>query len=138
MADERNKVIARRLFQEVLDGRKLGAIPDIVAKNYLLHNPPPGLPKGIEELRELIRMYLAGFPDLFITVDEILGESDRVVVRWTSRGTHGGPFMGIPLTEKRIQITGITLVWIEGGRIAEEWTEMDNLGMLRQMGVIPS
>ena len=92
----------------------------------MLHNPPPGLPKGIEGFRELIRMYHAGFPDLFIKIDELLGESDKVVVRWTGQATHGGPSMGI------------TLVRIEGGRIAEEWTEMDNLGMLMQMGVILS
>ena len=138
MSNERNKAIARRLFQEVLDERDLGVIPDIVAKNYVLHNLPPGLPKGIEGFREFIRMYHAGFPDLFIKIEELLGESDQVGVRWTGQATHGGPFMGIPPTEKKIQITGIALVRIEGGRIAEEWTEMDNLGMLRQVGVIPS
>ena len=92
----------------------------------MLHNPPPGLPKGIEGSRELIMMYHAGVPDLFIKIEELPGESDTVVVRWTGQATHGGPSMGI------------TLVRIEGGRIAEDWTEMDNRGMLRQMGVIPS
>jgi predicted ester cyclase len=100
MADERNKAIARRLFQEILDERKLGAIPNIVAKNYALHNLPPGLPKGIEGFRDLIRMYHAGFPDFFIKIEELPGESDRVGVRWIGQATHGGPSTGIHQTEK--------------------------------------
>jgi len=135
---ESNKFLLRRLFQEILNGRKLAVIPDLVGKNYHLHNPPPGLPEGIGGFTELVRMYHAGFPDLIITIEELIGERDMALARWTGRSTHKGPFMGIPPTGKAIAITGMTLVRIADRKVVEEWTEMDTVGMLRQMGVVPA
>jgi predicted ester cyclase len=78
------------------------------------------------------------FPDLEKTVDDLVGEGDKVVARWTTWGTHTGSFQGIPPTGRRVSLTGITIFRLEEGRIVEEWSESDTLGLLQQIGAIPS
>ncbi len=88
------------------------------------------------------RMYmtavLAAFPDLHVTPEDVIAEGDSVVARLTSRGTHQGEFQGIPPTGKQITLTGIEVFRIADGTIAERWGEFDFLGLLQQLGVIPS
>jgi len=76
-------------------------------------------------------MYLAAFPDLHFTFEDLIAEGDKVVVRWTSRGTQQGELMGIPPTGKQFSATGIEIYRLEGGKIVEHWLESDNLGMLQ-------
>jgi predicted ester cyclase len=82
-------------------------------------------------------MYLGAFPDLKVTSDFQVAEGDKVVMRWTGTGTHTGELMGIPATGKRIEMTGIGIQRIAGGRIVEEWVESDQMGMMQQLGVVP-
>ncbi len=83
-------------------------------------------------------MYLSAFPDMRVTVEDVIAEADKVVTRWTIRGTHRGELMGIAPTDEQVEIEGITIQRIEGGKIAEEWERYDNLGTMQQIGAIPS
>ena len=79
----------------------------------------------------------AAFPDWRVQIDDIVAEGNTVAVRWSGQVTHEGPFHGIPATGKRIAVSGVNLYRIEDGRIAQEWEQMDSLGMLAQLGVLP-
>jgi steroid delta-isomerase-like uncharacterized protein len=81
-------------------------------------------------------MYFAAFPDINVTVEDVIAEGDKAVTRWTIRGTHRGELMGIAPTDKPIELKGITIHRIEGGKIVEEWERYDNLGMMQQLGVV--
>ena len=78
------------------------------------------------------------FPDIDVSVDDLIAEGDRVVIRWTGTGTHSGEFMGVPATGVKISVTGIAIDRIEGGKIVEHWEQFDTLGMMQQLGAIPS
>ena len=82
-------------------------------------------------------MYRGAFPDLHFTLEDVIGEGDRVVVRWTATGTHKAEVMGVPATGKRVAVTGIEVSRFADGKLAETWVNWDALGLLRQLGAIP-
>jgi predicted ester cyclase len=88
-------------------------------------------------LKQYAAMNLGAFPDVRVSVEDQIAEGDMVVTRWTATGTHTGELMGIPPTGRRIEISGITINRFSGGRIAEDWYQSDDLGMMQQLGVIP-
>jgi steroid delta-isomerase-like uncharacterized protein len=88
--------------------------------------------------KQLLAMFRAAFPDQRVTIEDLVAEDDRVVNRSTYTGTHLGEFQGIPPTGKRFTIGGINVSRIANGRIVEDWTILDQLGMLQQLGVIPT
>jgi len=83
-------------------------------------------------------MYLTAFPDLHFTVEDFIAEGDKVVARLTVRGTQQGIFMGIPPTGKHATVTAIDINRMAGGKSVEHWLNMDTLGLLQQLGVIPA
>jgi steroid delta-isomerase-like uncharacterized protein len=82
-------------------------------------------------------MYLGAFPDAEVTIEDQLAEGDKVVTRWTGRGTHQGELMGVPPSGNRVEVPGITISRIEGGKIVEEWENYDALGMMQAIGAVP-
>lgn len=82
-------------------------------------------------------MYVNAFPDFVITVEDIVAEGDRVMTRWTARGTHQGPLMDVPPTGKKVEMTGITFNRVADGKIIEQRENADMLGLRQQLGVIP-
>ena len=82
--------------------------------------------------------YLSAFPDLYYSIDDILAEGDKTVIRCTIKATHKGTFMGIPATGKQIVVKAVEIDKIVGGKIVEAWGSSDSLGMMTQLGVIPS
>jgi steroid delta-isomerase-like uncharacterized protein len=131
-----NKEIVRRLGIEPWQG-KLGVIDELVAPNYVGHDPAAGEQQGPEGVKEFIKSYLAGFPDGTITIDEQLAEGDLVATRWTGRGTHKGELMGVPPTGKQVTVSGITISRVKNGKVVEEWSNWDTLGLLQQLGAVP-
>ena len=125
------------LNDEMYNKGNLDVTGEIYAADYLSHAPPGPDLTGHEAQRQHVSAIRAGFPDIDYAVDDRFTAGDRLVVRWTARGTHQGKFMGIPPTGKRITITGITIHRFAGGKIQESWNNWDALGMLRQLGVIP-
>lgn len=97
------------------------------------HNLQPGQGPGLAGVKRIIGLYHAVFPDLTLTCDDIVPSDDKVAVRWTAIGTHEGNQLGVPATHRRVTLTGIDIVRIADGRIAERWGEANGLEMMQQI-----
>ena len=138
MVDE-NKAIIYRLIDEVWNQRKVDILDEIVAPDAAIHSPTvPDLSRGPEGAKQYVRLFWAAFPDLQVTTDDIVAEGDKVALRWSAHGTHQGRLMGIKPTGKPMTITGQAIYQIAAGKIKEDWINADALGMLQQLGVLPS
>lgn len=138
MAIEENKAVPRRVYEEVLNQKNLDLVDELFSPEYVNHDPTsPEEMRGPESIKQFFSAYLAAFPDLRFTVEDQVAEGDKVVSRWTSGGTNRGELMGAAPTGRRVEFTGITISRISDGRIAEDWTSYDALGMMRQLGLIP-
>jgi steroid delta-isomerase-like uncharacterized protein len=127
----------RRLVDEVYNKGRVDVLGEILGPGYVGNDP--ALPEPIQGAggeRELVTAYRNAFPDLEVTVDDMIAAGDKVVTRWTARGTHRGALFGIEPTGKEVTITGIGIARVEDGRIAEAWSNWDTLGFLQQLGVI--
>jgi predicted ester cyclase len=110
---------------------------ELLATNFVFNYPFPGLAPNLEGYKQTIAMARGAFPDMRFTVEDVIAEADKVAVRWSGRSSHKGEYMGVAPTGKQVTMTGISILHIAGGKIAKEWAEMDNLGMMQQLGVIP-
>jgi predicted ester cyclase len=137
MSTEDNKAVVRRFYDEVMNQRKRAVLDEVFDLNVVDHFAPPGTPGGLEGARQTLGMFLSAFPDLHFTVEDLIAEGDKVVARATMSGTQQGAFMGIPPTGKHVTIRGIEINRFVGGKSVEHWVEMDTLGMMQQLGVIP-
>jgi steroid delta-isomerase-like uncharacterized protein len=140
MSTEQNKTLVRRYWEEVWNQGNLAVLDDLIATDFDGH-PLPGEPdfgRGPAGQKQLVGMYRTAFPDLRMTIEDMTAEGDRVAVRWTARGTQTGEMMGIPATGKHTTVTGMFLNRLAGGKIVEGWGNFDALGMLQQLGVIPT
>jgi predicted ester cyclase len=126
-----NKLIYRRFIDEVLNGGDLSAVPRYSTADFIDHRHPET--SGIEGTQKFLASLFAAFPDIRFTVEDMVAESDRVVVRVSIRGTHRGEFMGIAATGKQVQWTGINIGRFVDGKIVELWGESDQLGLMRQL-----
>jgi steroid delta-isomerase-like uncharacterized protein len=135
-----NETAIRLLIEEAWNQGNVGAVEELVEPDAIDHDParPANLPQGREGLRESVSMFRAAFPDLRLSIDEIFAHGDKVVWRWHSEGTQAGEFQGLLPTNKRGEVTGISIARFESGKVVESWSEWDNLGLLRQLGVAPS
>jgi steroid delta-isomerase-like uncharacterized protein len=134
MSTEENKDLARHSWELV---RNWDILDEVYAADLVWHEPDQDV-RGIEEARQFVSMYLSAFPDLHATVEDVIAEGDKVVTRWTIRGTHQGEIEEFgPPTGKQIEIKGITIHRIEGGKIVEEWERYDILSIMQQLGLAP-
>jgi len=133
-----NKAIIRRLYEEVWNKRKLEVISEIVSPSHALQGPNiSGSSVGPEAYKREFLLFLAGYSDLHFTIDDIIAEKDKVVACWTFSGTHRGDFMGIPATNKKVSMDGMTIHHLAGGKIMDSYGNWDALGMMQQLGVVP-
>jgi steroid delta-isomerase-like uncharacterized protein len=132
---EQNKTLARRWFEDLFSRGDLDAAEEILHANFVDHLPREE-ERGLEELRQYVTWYRAAFPDIRDTVEELVAEGDKVVVRWTSRGTHQGEFRGVAPTGRHVTFTGMRVFRIAEGKIAESWVNIDELGLLEQLGIV--
>ena len=137
MSTEDNKAVVRRFYEEVMNQKKRAVLDEVFDLNVVDHFAPPGTPGGLEGARQTLGMFLSAFPDLHFTVEDLIAEGDKVVARATLSGTQQGTFMGIPPTGKHVTIGGIDINRFVGGKSIEHWVEMDTLGLMQQLGVIP-
>jgi len=133
---EENKAALQRFYEEVLNKHNLALIDELAAPNFVDHNPSPGQTPGREGLKDSFRQMLAAFPDLRVTVDDLLAEADKVAAHITMKGTHKGEFMGIAPTGRQVEMRISDIVRIAGGKAVERWGVEDSLGMLTQLGVV--
>jgi predicted SnoaL-like aldol condensation-catalyzing enzyme len=137
MTTETSRKLAGRFYDEVLNGRRLEVIDEIATLDYLENDPLPGQGEGREGLRGRVSALVSALEPHF-TVEDVIAEGDRVVVRWRNRGTHVATFFGIPATGMPFDIAGIDIYRVAGDRLAEHWHVVDQLAMLTQLGLVPT
>jgi steroid delta-isomerase-like uncharacterized protein len=137
MGTEENKAVIRRFIDEVFNEGKLAAIPELVDSGYIMHGPGPAV-SGRQGMQEFVTTYRTALPDYHCTVEDQVAEGDKVVTRWTVRGTQRGTLDGLPPTGKPVTLAGIVIDRIANGRMAETWEQADVLGMMQQLGLIPA
>jgi steroid delta-isomerase-like uncharacterized protein len=135
MSAENSKLLADQVWEEIWHRGNLDAIDELFAPDFVRHDPGREL-HGPEQNRQFIRGLRAAFPDLHFTVLDQIAEEDKVAVRYRFQGTHLGNFQGMPPTQKRVAYSGILIYRIVNGKIAEQWTEIDLLGFLKQLGIL--
>lgn len=137
MSTEQNKSIVRRWIEEGWNRHNLNVIDEVYAPDFVQHEPEPQMVNSREALKQYVGSYLTAFSDLQLSIEDLIAEGDKVAWRFVSNGTHSGPFMGMPATGKKGVITGLVIFRLENSRIAEAWVNIDALGLLQQLGVIP-
>ena len=137
MSAEENKDLARRSWEELVSQRNLDLIEEFYPPNLVWHEPDQDI-RGYEQARQFVSTFLEAFPDINITVEDVIAEGDQAVTRYTIRGTHRGETEEFgPPTGRQMELEGITIHRIEGGKIVEEWERYDNLSVMQQLGLVP-
>jgi steroid delta-isomerase-like uncharacterized protein len=138
MSVEINKAIVRRMYEEVFNRRNLALVDELAAPESITHEAHLDMAaSGPEALRQVVRLLTTAFPDHHTTIEDLIAEGDKVVLRATFSGTHQGVFLGIAPTGRPFSQQQIHIVRITDGKVAEQWAVRDDLGMMRQLGVIP-
>jgi predicted ester cyclase len=137
MSVETNKALICRLYDEALNKGNLAVVDEIIAPNYVRHGLAPGALPGPESTKQVFAAMRTAFPDLHTTVEPMVGEGDKVAAQLTHSGTHKGEFRGIAPTGKQVTVTTIGIYRLAGHKLEEAWIQMDELGMLRQLGLVP-
>lgn len=130
-----NKTIVRRIINDVINTGNLAQADALFAPNYVYHGAGGLELRGPEGFKQLINTYRGAFPDMRITIDDLIAEDDKVVVRWTARGTHQGELTGIAPTGKAVALSGIIVSRLSNGKVVEEFETFDEVSLLRQLGV---
>ena len=129
------KEVSRRIFEEVWNDKNIAAIDELMAADYVHHDPQsPKFSNGREGYKQLVAYYLNAFPDSHFTIDQEIQEGDTVVTRWTVNGTHRGDLPTLPASGKTFSVTGITVARLKDGKFVESWNNWDALGLMQQLG----
>jgi steroid delta-isomerase-like uncharacterized protein len=137
MNEAENKALMRRFYEEFWCKGNAAAVDELVAPDFIDHQLPAGWSEGPAGLKQLVREWRVGFPDMSETIEDLIAQGDKVVGRFVLTGTHQGPFLGIAPTGKRIRVTGIDIVRFQNGRITDLWYNEDTFGLYEQLGVSP-
>lgn len=135
MSVEGNKAVVRRMMEETLSEE---AIDEVMAPDYFNHAAVAEHQRGIEGAKHIARWMMAAFPDARFAIQDIIAEGDRVAVRVIFSGTHEGEFMGVPPSGRRVSVEHVHWFRVADGKVAEHWAVRDDLGMMQQLGVVPS
>lgn len=134
-ADE-NKAVFRKLVEGLNKGN-VGIMDEVYAPNLTYHGTGQMAGADRESFKQFMGAILAAFPDSHMTIDELLADGDKVIYRMTYTGTHKGELMGIPATDKAVRVRTIGIARVSGGKIVEEWENMDEMGIMQQLGLVP-
>ena len=139
MTDADNKAIIRRFVEEGLNKRKASLIDEVYAAEYIGHDPERPVPRRVEDLKQaMVGLLGKVFPDAQYSIESLVAEGDMVVWHWTFRATHQGELMGISPTGKPITFSGVNIFRMTNGKVVEDWVYRDTVGMLRQLGAMPT
>ena len=139
MSVEQNKELVRQMVEQMFNRGNLSRAEEFLAPDFVEHEElPPGIPPGRDGVKQLTATLRSAFPDLQATIDDIVAEGDKVVIRQTWSGTHKGAFMGVPPTGRRVSIGVIDIIRVDGGKFVEHWGQMDSMSMMQQLGAIPA
>jgi len=135
---EQNKTAVRRLFDELWNKGNLRVADEFIAASYTHHDSStPDAGRGPESEKKRVTLYRAAFPDMRLTIEDIIAEGETVTARWSCRGQHTGELNGIAPTGKQFAVTGITIARFAGGKMVEGFVNWDALGLMQQLGVVP-
>lgn len=138
MTDVDSKALVRRYYEEVFNQRNPDLIDQLATDDYVEHYPFPGHGNGRSDLKARVRLILDAMNPLRFSVEDVVAEGDRVVVRWTQTATQTGSFLGMPPTGRTATFSGIDIHALRGGRMAEHWHVVDMYALLQQLGAIPA
>lgn len=131
------KAVARRMYEEVITDGNLDVLDEIVHDDFIEHEEMPGMPSGKSAPAAFVTMFRTAFPDLVATIEEMVEEGVTLAVRSTFSGTHQGELMGLAPTGNRMEVAAFDKVRFRDGKVIEHWGNMDNLGMMQQLGAMP-
>ena len=137
MTPDQTEAVAHRWHLEVVQAGKLAVADDILAPDVVVHANGQEV-RGIDGAKQLATAIHTAFPDAQIRHHEALVAGNRVAIRWTTDATHQGPYFGVAPTGKRVHLEGLDLCHLSGGKITELWIEYDDLGLMQQMGAVPT
>ena len=138
MSTEENKALSRRVIEDIINKQNPALADELIDPNFVDHGIAGKGFKGPEGFKQYITTLITAFPDLNLTIDDMVAEGDKVAMRLTAQGTHKGDFMGIAPTGKQVTMSGIVIQRIANNKCVEGWLVNDNLGMMQQMGVVPA
>ena len=135
---EKNKAIVHRLFEELWNKGSLPVADELIAPTYTHHDTStPDAGRGPESEKKRLTLYRKAFPDMRLTIEDIIAEGETVMARWACRGSHKGDLNGIAPTGKQFNISGVTIVRLSNGKLVEGWVNWDALGLMQHLGVVP-
>ena len=142
MSAEENKAVVLRFYEGLWNGRDLDVADEIIAHDCVTHQlhsgaAPAATPRGPEDVKRHVGEWLAGFPDLRFTVEQLVAEGDRVASQSVMRGTHAGAWMGVAPTGKEVSVRLSVVQRIAAGKIVEDWVLVEALGLFQQLGLVP-
>lgn len=137
MPTNRTESLIRRIFDEAFNQGNLAVVDELLSPDHFTHTAFGGVPHGPGGLKWLISMFRTAFPDLHCTIEDEIRVADRFAVHWTMRGTHKGLFLGNPPTGRLVEVQGLIFARTANGRIVEDWTLVDQMGILQQLGIVP-
>jgi steroid delta-isomerase-like uncharacterized protein len=135
MSVEEESIAAVLRRVDAVNSMDLDSLDEHYTEDYAEHNAFGGMLPGLEGVKQTLTQFFAGMPDQHFEVDDIFAEGTKVVVRGTVTATHTGDFFGIPASNKRLSWSGIEIVDVRDGKVAERWLLADTMGMMKQMGV---
>ena len=137
---ETNKELTSRFLEGVFNQHDLSVFDELIAVDFVEHEevPVPGITPDKAGSRQGFALMFEAFPDMHIEVENMVANGDRVAIRSTFTGTHQGEMMGIPATGKQVRVGAMDIVRLRDGKTTDHWGVLDNLGMLMQLGVIPT
>jgi steroid delta-isomerase-like uncharacterized protein len=130
--------IIQKIFERAFNEGDLTVVDEFLSPDHLAHSTFGGAPNGLQGFKWLIAMFRSAFPDLKCNVEDEIREGDKFSAHWTMRGTHKGLFLGNPPTGRTVEVQGMIFARTENGRMVEDWILIDQLGILQQLGLIPS
>lgn len=135
---EQNKAAVRHWIEKGFNQQNLDEFDLYFSPELVNHGLPPSLPPGLEGTKLFASVFFGAYPNLQVSIEDMVAEGDKVVTRWSAQGTHQGELMGVPPTGKDVLITGIAMDRFKGGKSIEHWEIVDQAGMMQQLGVMPS
>ena len=138
MSIEENKAVVRRFFEELLSTDNFAVADEILSPGFRFYFAGSPEPLDLEHYKEFLRARRAAFPDRRFLVEDMIAEGDKVSARFTMHGTHKGELRGIAPTGTEVTMTGIDMIRLADGKMVEDQVEVDQLGMMQQLGVIAS
>jgi steroid delta-isomerase-like uncharacterized protein len=132
-----NKQVVVDVFERAINQRDEAVFDELIGDSYINYDMPISEP-GPTGLRALMSGFFTGFPDMRIVIEQTIGEGDLVCTRGSFRGTHDGEFMGVPATGNAVNVDYIDVWRVEDGKAVENWIRLDMLGLMQQLGVVPT